>query len=138
MNIELKYGDRQHVLRIPEKAETSILRPTRMSTLRSIGDALDNALANPLGCENLDKLVGRISPKTIAIAVPDETRPVPVKTILPILLNRIFTALPGREPSALTVVIGAGLHPPAGRKAQERIVPPEVTSGCRVVQHDAL
>ena len=138
MNIELKYGDRQHVLHIPEKAETSILRPTRMSTLGSIGDALENALANPLGCENLDNLVGRTSPKTVAIAVPDETRPMPVRTILAILLNRIFTALPGLEPSALTVVIGAGLHPPAGREAQERIVPPEITSGCRVLQHDAF
>ena len=138
MNIELKYGDRQHVLRIPEKAETSILRPTRMSTLRSIGGALENALANPLGCENLDKLVGRVAPKRVVIAVPDETRPMPVKTIMAILLKRIFTALPGLEPSALTVVIGAGLHPPAGREAQERIVPPEITSGCRVVQHDAF
>ena len=67
MNIKLKYGDRNHVLRIPEKAETSILRPTTMSTLRSIGDALENALANPLGCENLDKLVGRVAPKRMAI-----------------------------------------------------------------------
>lgn len=138
MNIELKYGNHRHVLRLPEKAETSILRPTRMSTLRSIGDALENALANPLGCENLDKLAGRIAPKRVAIAVPDETRPMPVKTIMAILLKRIFTALPGLEPSALTVVIGAGLHPPAGREAQEQIVPPEITSGCRVVQHDAF
>ncbi|MBN1848287.1 MAG: nickel-dependent lactate racemase [Deltaproteobacteria bacterium] len=138
MNIELKYGDRQHVLRIPQKAEVSILRPTEMWTPRSIGDALENALENPLGCENFDKLACHVAPKRVAIAVPDETRPMPVRTILATLLKRIYSALPNLKPSALTIVIGAGLHPPAGRKAQERIAPPEVTTGCRVVQHDAL
>ena len=138
MNVELKYGDRQYVLHIPEKAEVSILQPARLSTLRSIGDALGNSLANPLGCEAFDKMLGRISPNTVAISVPDETRPMPVRTILAILLKRIYSALPNLKPSSLTIVIGAGLHPPEGRKAQELIAPPEITNDCRVIQHDAL
>ena len=138
MNVELKYNVRQRALWIPEKADVSLLRPTKMSPLRSPGDVLENALANPLVCESLETLARRVAPKRVSIAVPDETRQMPVRKILGILLKTIYSALPDLKPSALTIVIGGGLHPPAGHEAQERIAPPEITTGCRVVQHDAF
>ena len=121
MDVELKYNVGQRVLCIPEKADVSFLRPSSMSPLRSIGDVLETALADPLGCENFDKLARHIAPKRVSIAVPDETRQMPVRKILGILLKKIYSALPDLNPSALTIVIGAGLHPPSDRETQERI-----------------
>ena len=138
MDVELKYNIGQRVLCIPEKVDVSLLRPSSRPPLSSIGDVLETALADPLGCEKFDKLARSIAPKRVSIAVPDETRQMPVRKILGILLKTIYTALPDLNPSALTIVIGAGLHPPSGQEAQERIAPREITTGCRVVQHDAF
>jgi nickel-dependent lactate racemase len=138
MDVELKYNVGQRVLCIPEKADVSLLRPSSMSPLRSIGDVLETALADPLGGESFDKLARSIAPKRVSIAVPDETRQMPVRKILGILLKTIYSALPDLKPSALTIVIGAGLHPPSDSETEDRIAPPEITTGCRVVQHDAF
>jgi nickel-dependent lactate racemase len=137
MLVKLKYGDRKVAIKIPTKAKVSILEPARLPVLESVEDALEKALEKPIGCERLEELLHRNKPAKIAIAVPDETRPAPVKKLLPVILNRIYSALPGLDPSAVTVVIGGGLHPPLDREGRDRVIPPAMAPGCRVVAHDA-
>ncbi len=138
MRVELKYGNRLHSFDIPKEASVSILRPSELSTCDSIHDTLNRALERPLDCEPFDDMIRRIAPDRVAIAVPDETRPAPVNKMLPIVLERIYGVLPGLDPSALTVIVGGGLHQPLDAEGLERIIPPDIGFGCRVVSHDAI
>ena len=138
MEIELKYGDGRKLIRIPEQADVTILKPAEFPTVGSIAEALEKALVDPLGCESFQQMLRRANPESIAIAVPDETRPVPLEPILPMILEKIGKSLPALNPSAITIVIGGGLHPPLDKNGRERVVPSQIAPDCRIVAHDAL
>jgi nickel-dependent lactate racemase len=135
--VELKYGTGKIKVAIPEKAEVSILEPLRAPVLDSVKDALQDALCAPLGCPALETIIEERRPRSVAIAVPDETRPAPLSEVLPALLNRIKAKLPGPLAESVTLFIGGGLHPPADAAAIERILPAGTARGCRIVAHDA-
>ena len=137
MDVKLKYGEGKKTIWIPEEADVDILRPVSLPALESIEEALKGSLANPLnGASWIDRL-RHIKPQTLAIAVPDETRPVPLGKILPILLDQVFEALPGFKASSITIVVGGGLHPPMSQAELDRVIPPEIARGCRVLAHNA-
>jgi nickel-dependent lactate racemase len=135
--VALKYGKGKIEVRIPEKASVSVLEPQRTAVLGSVPAALDAALSAPLGCPSLEEIIGTRRPRSVAVAVPDETRPAPLAQILPRLLDRIEACLPGPVPEHVTLFIGGGLHPPADAGAIERLLPAGLARGCRVVAHDA-
>lgn len=135
--VELKYGKGKIRVSIPAKAAVSILEPLRAPVLSSVPAALDSALSAPLGCPSMEASIATRRPLSVAIAVPDETRPAPLREILPRLLSRIEAKLPGPLADHVTLFIGGGLHPPADAGAIERILPAAIARGCRVLAHDA-
>jgi nickel-dependent lactate racemase len=135
MKITLKYGQGQRDLSIPEKARVSLLSPSSLPVLKDVEEAFEAAMASPVGGQRLETMD---EPGNVAIVVPDETRPAPVKTILPLLLKRLYAAFPDLKPERVTIIIGGGLHPPLGDKEIRRILPESVAPGCRVVSHDAV
>jgi nickel-dependent lactate racemase len=135
--VELKYGKGKLNISIPEKAAVSILEPLRAPVLASVEAALDSALSAPLGCPSLEAVIEARRPRSVAIAVPDETRPAPLREVLPPLLSRIEAKLPRPVADRVTLFIAGGLHPPADAGAVERILPAAISRGCRVVAHDA-
>ena len=137
METELKYGNHLHRIQIPNKAEVTVLKPNTFPELDSIPDALQKTLARPTGSRPLRTLLQEKKPKKIAIAIPDETRPVPVKDILPELLAQIRSALPELKADDVNIIIGGGLHPPQDQKAQNRILPRNIVPGCSIFTHDA-
>lgn len=137
MEIELRYGDGRKLIRIPDRADVTILKPAELPTVGSIADALEEVLVDPLGCESFQEMLRQADPETIAIAVPDETRPVPLKPILPVILEKIRETLPSLNPSSVTIIIGGGLHPPLDDNGRERVVPCHIVPGCRIIAHDA-
>ena len=137
MEMELKYGNDLKRIQIPDKAEVTVLKPNSFPELVSIPDALQKALDKPVGCKPLRTLLLEKRPDNIAIAIPDETRPAPLKKLLPTLLSRIFDALPELKPGDVNIVIGGGLHPPPDQHAQHRILPQDIVPGCNIISHDA-
>ena len=135
--VELKYGTDKIKVAIPEKAAVSILEPLRAPVLDSVKDALQDALCAPLGCPALETIIEERRPRSVAIAVPDETRPAPLSEVLPALLKRIKAKLPGPLAESVTLFFGGGLHPPADAAAIERILPAGIARSCRIVAHDA-
>jgi len=135
--VELKYGKGKIRVGIPATADVSILEPLRVPMLASVQTAVDSALSAPFGCPSLEAIIDARRPRSIAIAVPDETRPAPLREVLPCLLSRIEAKLPGPLADHVTLFIGGGLHPPADAGAIERILPAGIAKGCRVVAHDA-
>jgi nickel-dependent lactate racemase len=136
MNITLKYGHGDHSVHIPDKAEVTIFRPEPITVLDSLVDATQHALENPLGCDRFVDLIRREAPKTVAIAVPDETRMAPLEDLLPVILRQAYSALPELAPSDVSIVVGGGLHVPMDAEGLRKIIPPEAAPGCRVIAHD--
>jgi nickel-dependent lactate racemase len=134
VDIELKYGRSVVCLSIPDKAEVTVLRPRSLPMLDDPAAALTGALDAPLGCAPLEAIP---PPRSVAVAVPDETRPVPVSLLLPLLLGRMFAAWPTLSPDDVTIVVGGGLHRPMDEAGLARLIPEASRLGCRVVAHDA-
>lgn len=129
----LKYGSGTEVLELPAHVRHDIFEPKEASPLADPLAALTEALDSPIGCPRLED---QIAPVSVAIAVPDETRPVPLKLLLPPLIKRILTVWPTLTCEKITIVVGGGLHPPADEAQLARILPDEARA-CRIVSHDA-
>lgn len=74
--------------------------PANLPPLPDIGHFLWQALAQPLGCP---APVQRPAPGRVAIAVPDEGRPVPVATLLLLLLQDLLVSLPFLTPPKVSI-----------------------------------
>jgi|SRR5208283_5200441 len=134
MNATLKYGRTERIVSIDDKANITILTPSRLTPLTDLSQALHEALQSPLGRHKIEELA---IPSSVAIAVPDPSRPVPFRAMLPIILKKLYEAFPQLRPENITIVIGGGLHPPLSEKAAADWVPAALTPGCRLVRHDA-
>lgn len=133
MRVEIKYGTGSLPLILPEGVKADVFEPKTAPCLDDPVAELHAALDSPLGCLPLE---GRHAPASVAIALPDETRPFPIKLLLPPLLDRIFAAFPTLNGEDVTLVVGGGLHPPADAAQLARILPEDLR-GCRVTAHDA-
>lgn len=138
MRIELKYGDCNYEIVIPEKAEITILNPSKLPVLSSFEDALNHSLSHPIGCDEFEAIVQSIRPQKVSIAIPDETRPTPVKEILPVVLKRLYATSPQIKPECVTIIIGSGLHPNYEIKDIKKMATAYNAVGCRIVSHDAF
>ncbi len=137
MALELKYGEGTISISLPESADVDILEPNSVQPVASLEEALVSAFAN-LEENNSDLLPEIKQQETVAIAIPDETRPLPVIRVLPFLLDWLFAKIPDLLPERVTILVGAGLHPPLNKETLERLVPPKIAQGCRVLSHDAI
>lgn len=137
MEYYLKYQNGIMPVEIPEKANVTVLQPVSMSSQESLSKALDHALASPLDCAPLSEQLQKKNPLSIAMAIPDESQPVPVKELLPIIFQHLERALPHFEPAMVTIVIGSGLQPPPDHETIHRLIPSNIYRSCNVVIHDA-
>ena len=92
MLVTLKYGRRFREVDIPENAEVTVLGPASVPIVENVVETLEEALDHPLGSPPFVDLIRSLAPRRVAIAVPDETRPTPVQTILPVVLKRLYGA----------------------------------------------
>jgi len=135
MKVELKYGQSQRHLFIPGRAEVSLLSPSTLPLVENVEEVFDEAMDSPMSGPRLETMD---EPITVAIAVPDESRPTPVKMLLPPLIKRLYKAFPNLTPERITIIVAAGLHPPLDEEGIHRVIPEEVAPGCKVVSHDAV
>jgi nickel-dependent lactate racemase len=136
MELDLKYGTGTINVHIPESARTKILEPNHRQALDSVGQEVVRVLAEL--DESSKTTIERLQKSsTVAIAVPDETRPLPVAAVLPELLDWLFEKQPELKADDVAVIVGGGLHPPLDGHTLNRLVPSEITRGCRVLGHDA-
>jgi len=105
MNHTLKYGSGSLHLEIPDTCDVSVFTPQQVEPLDNPLAVFMNALDAAEGCPALEKMP---TPESAAIAVPDETRPFPIKLLLPPLLERIFTSYPSLPHHMVRIVVGGG------------------------------
>lgn len=129
MNINLLYGKKGLTIDLPED-RTTIITPKPVKPVQNEVDALRQALRSPIGTLPLREL---ITPEdTISIVFSDITRPMPYKTILPVLLEEI------RKVSKENIVFinALGTHRPNNQEELIEILGRDIHSSYRVLQHD--
>ena len=137
MTLELKYREGTIGIHVPEALDFDILEPKPVRPIASIEKALAHAFSN-LENNNYHLLPDLDSEQTVAIAIPDETRPLPVAKILPVVINWLFERASNLLPDQVTILVGGGLNPPVDQETLERLVPPKIAQGCRVLSHDSV
>jgi nickel-dependent lactate racemase len=131
MEYLLNYHKGLKLIKIPEKANVTVLQPEAMPVRETLADMTDHALHNARFIAQLRKR----NPSRIAIVIPDETQPVPVETLLPNITQQLFQALPHMEPTSVTIIIGNGLQPPPNRDMIDKILSSTMVRRCNVVVH---
>lgn len=105
MQITLPYGDRSIVFDVPEKNFIGMLDPAYVPPIADLKAGITYALDHPIGTGTLEEI---IKPgKSIAIIVDDGSRPTPIATILPILINRILSIGARKEDIRIVAAIGS-------------------------------
>jgi nickel-dependent lactate racemase len=96
-------------LSIPEQNLAWVVGPKYVPPVANLEEAVQKALAGPIGLPDLRELVARHGTKTL-ILVDDGTRNTPQKIILPVLLAELNAA--GVPDEQITVMIALGTHRP--------------------------
>jgi nickel-dependent lactate racemase len=93
-----------------------------------VGNAIDQPVS---GASLGDRAKGRTS---ATIIVPDTTRKLPLREILPVILQNLVGA--GIRDSKITILIACGTHPGVGA-GETRALIGELPAGISVVEHDS-
>ncbi len=131
--MELPYGKKTITFDLPKKWEPDLFRPNPIPPAEDpIGEIL-RGLENPCGKKRLEHFSGIAS---VAIALSDETRPVPNDLILPLLLKKLHSM--GISKSGIRILIAAGLHSPTPESRFADVLPVDLIKQYSIVAHDAL
>lgn len=129
--IYVLYGKGRLEAEIPDKNLLGVLRPKQIKA-ENEAEIIRTALENPIGTKRLRELSRDV--KSIVIISSDNTRPMPSRRTLPLLLDEL--ARPA-ESYDITVLIATGLHRPMTESEIEERFGREIMSKCRIVNHVA-
>ena len=93
-------------LRLPVTRADAFEPPALLPRSADLDDAVERALAGPLAAPHLQHLARGAA--TVAVTIPDASRPCPSPVILEQLLEELREA--GVPDDGITVVVGCGLH----------------------------
>jgi len=134
MKIELAFGRSGLKVDLPAQANPTILRKPAMPIAHSAKEIINQALENPVACDDLSVL-GR-GARSACILICDITRPVPNGEFLRPLIERLITA--GVPADGITVLVATGLHRPnLDSELEELLGDPWVQQNVRVENHFA-
>jgi nickel-dependent lactate racemase len=100
---------------------------------KSVEELVTRSLENPIASGKIRDLAKPSS--KVAILVDDDTRPTPVKDVLPFVLEELSDCNVPRE--NIDIVVAVGTHPPLERKRLEKRLGEEILKGYRVTNHDS-
>ncbi len=133
LKFSIPYGKGRASFSLPNCFAPEIIAPPSAPAAPDPLGAVEAALSAPVGV-NLEGFRGV---RSAAIAISDETRPVPHEYLLPPLLRRLGARGLGLPPEAITFIIASGTHPPMGPEVYARVVPKDILARYPVACHDA-
>ena len=128
--VEVLYGDGVLRVRLPTDRVT-VLNPPVQHPVADERAACAEAFAQPIGSKPLREVLQ--GAKTVALVIPDGTRPLPFERLLTWLLAE--TDAMGCEP---VIVVGTGSHRPNTPEELTRMLGAKIYSERRVVNHSAF
>ena len=129
--IDLPYGHTTLSAHLPE-AEYCLLVPQRSPAAADTRAAASAALQNPIDSPRLRDMAR--AGESIAIAVPDTTRPCPTRDLLPPLLSELSQA--GVKDEDVVIVSGLGSHRAQTDEERARLVGEDVFRRFRCIDSD--
>jgi len=136
MEVNIEYANKVMPLRIPEKVQLTELKPGSLPIAGSLTDTLMDALENSVGTTGFSDMLSHKQPKSISIAVPNDTDSIPVKDILSYLLECIFKTLPLLDPSSVKIIVGSGHHSLLDRDLPNFVLASDLDHDCEVLVHN--
>jgi len=131
--MEILYGKKTITFDLPREWEPDLFRPNPILPVEDPIVEVIQSLDHPYGNGRLEQFSGAAS---VAIAVSDETRPVPNDLILPLLLKRLHQM--GISKSAIRIFVAPGLHSPTPESRLANILPVDIIHQYSITVHDAL
>lgn len=128
--IELLYGDGALPVDLPTDDVTTVEAPEQ-HPLPDEGAAFREAVQRPIGTPPLREVMGR--GRTVAIVIPDGTRPLPFERLLTWLFGEL-DALGCRS----VIVVGTGSHRANTPEELVRMLGPTIAAEREVVNHSAF
>ena len=134
MEVELAFGTTGLTVDLPGEARPTVIRKPQMAVIEDPTEAIEAALAAPIGSPPLDQLAK--GARSACILICDITRPVPNRLFLRPLIERLLGAGVARD--AITVLVATGLHRPnLGDELAELVGDPWVQETVQVENHYA-
>jgi nickel-dependent lactate racemase len=118
-------------VRLPVTRTDVFEPPARLSSVADLEVAVERALADPVAAPRLRRLARGAA--TVAVTIPDASRPCPSPAVLAHLLEELREA--GVPDDGITVVIGCGLHRTTAAAEREALAGASVAK--RVGSEDA-
>ena len=132
-SFDIPYGKTQIEFEIPDSFQVQVLKPAQIPSASDPTRAVVDALNHPLGDFRFEDFAHA---KSVALAINDKTRPVPLHILLPPLFQKL--AQVGIPNNAITLLIAVGTHAPMPREEFSAVVPADTlrVARYRVVSHD--
>lgn len=128
--VEIGYGDERVGVTLPDDLPLRVVTPAAPTSTREPLAVVAAAVDDPIDAPALQDAVKGVG--TVAIVVPDGTRPAGAQTYLLPLIARL--ARIGLTPDRMRVVMARGIHPATPRPQVEAMLGPEMMSLFRPVQ----
>lgn len=129
-SVPVGYGDERIGVELPAGLAVRIVEPAAPEATREPLAVVAEAADAPIDAPPLTEAVRGAD--TVAIVIPDGTRPAGAHTYLLPLIARLARA--GVTPERMRLVIARGIHPATPRPVVEAMLGPELMSLCRPVQ----
>ena len=131
MKVRLAYGRDGLEVDLPDE-RTTVIEPTYVPGLPDAEGAILTALRNPMGAPPLRQAVR--PDHSVAISVCDITRPMPSKTLLPLLLRELRHV----PPENISILIATGTHRTNTHAELVEMLGEDVVSNYTVVSHNGF
>lgn len=132
MKFQLPYGRSALEVDLPPHLAVDLLEPPQVAAAAEPFALVGAALDQSLGAARLEDFRGAAS---VVVAVNDKTRPVPIRELLPPLLQKLEAA--GIAPQAVTLLVAVGLHAPMLPAEFADILPQPILERYAACSHDA-
>jgi len=133
MRLRLDYDRDGLDVDLPDRNLLAVIEADQPRTPRDAQGLLRQALEDPEDTPALATLAQGTT--SVCVAIPDVTRPLPLRQILPELLSTLERA--GIPRKHILILIATGLHRPNQGAELEAMLGPDVTASYRVENHDA-
>ena len=131
MNVNLSYGRGHLPVEFPDDC-TTVIEPTYVVGLADQPGAVRDAVRDPVGTRPLRDLAQ--PGLTVAVSICDVTRPMPSRTVLPVILAEL-AALRSED---IVVLVATGTHRATTDAELVEMLGAEIVSGYRVVNPRCL
>ena len=132
MRMEFGYGKGTQVVEIPDKNLMAVLTANEMEHERRGAEAVDYALAHPIGAPRLREVAKK--GQKVAVITSDISRPLPSFDVLPSVIRELNEA--GVPDENITVVFALGSHRHHTEEEKQHLAGEEVYRRVRCVDSD--